>query len=102
VLIIGNEILSGRTRDVNPAYLATADELGIRLREAAWSTDVEADIVKAVNECRARYDYVSPPVASARLTTISPPSVARPSACRSSVIRGRGPARAPLPAGHAE
>jgi molybdenum cofactor synthesis domain-containing protein len=59
VLIIGNEILSGRTRDVNLAYLATGlTELGIRLREARVVADVEADIVKAVNDCRARYDYV--------------------------------------------
>ena len=59
VLIIGNEILSGRTRDVNLAYLATGlTRLGIRLREARVVADVEADIVKAVNECRARYDYV--------------------------------------------
>jgi molybdenum cofactor synthesis domain-containing protein len=59
VLIIGNEILSGRTRDVNLAYLAAAlTDLGIRLREARVVADVEADIVRAVNECRARYDYV--------------------------------------------
>jgi molybdenum cofactor synthesis domain-containing protein len=59
VLIIGNEILSGRTRDVNLAYLAAGlTELGIRLREARVVADVEADIVRAVNECRARYDYV--------------------------------------------
>jgi molybdenum cofactor synthesis domain-containing protein len=59
VLIIGNEILSGRTRDVNLAYLAAGlTDLGIRLREARVVADVEADIVRAVNECRARYDYV--------------------------------------------
>jgi molybdenum cofactor synthesis domain-containing protein len=59
VLIIGNEILSGRTRDVNLAYLAAGlTALGIRLREARVVADLEADIVRAVNECRARYDYV--------------------------------------------
>jgi molybdenum cofactor synthesis domain-containing protein len=59
VLIIGNEILSGRTRDVNLAYLAAGlTEIGIRLREARVVADVEADIVRAVNECRVRYDYV--------------------------------------------
>jgi len=59
VLIIGNEILSGRTRDVNLAYLAAGlTEIGIRLREARVVADIEADIVHAVNECRARYDYV--------------------------------------------
>jgi molybdenum cofactor synthesis domain-containing protein len=59
VLIIGNEILSGRTRDVNLAYLAAGlTQLGIRLREARVVADVEADVIRAVNECRARYDYV--------------------------------------------
>jgi molybdenum cofactor synthesis domain-containing protein len=59
VLIIGNEILSGRTRDVNLAYLAAGlTEIGVRLREARVLADVEADIIAAVNECRARYDYV--------------------------------------------
>ena len=59
VLIVGNEILSGRTQDVNLAYLAKRlNELGIRLREARVVADVEADIVAAVNACRARYDYV--------------------------------------------
>jgi molybdenum cofactor synthesis domain-containing protein len=59
VLIIGNEILSGRTKDVNLGYLAEQlTKLGIRLREARVVADVPADIVAAVNECRARYDYV--------------------------------------------
>jgi molybdenum cofactor synthesis domain-containing protein len=59
VLIIGNEILSGRTQDVNLNWLARQlSELGIRLREARVISDVEDEIVKAVNECRARYDYV--------------------------------------------
>jgi molybdenum cofactor synthesis domain-containing protein len=59
VLVIGNEILSGRTKDVNLGYLAEElTKLGIRLREARVVADVPADIVAAVNECRARYDYV--------------------------------------------
>jgi molybdenum cofactor synthesis domain-containing protein len=59
VLIIGNEILSGRTKDVNLGYIAEElTKLGIRLREARVVADVEAEIVAAVNECRARYDYV--------------------------------------------
>jgi molybdenum cofactor synthesis domain-containing protein len=59
VLIIGNEILSGRTKDVNLGYLAEElTKLGIRLREARVIADVESEIVVAVNECRARYDYV--------------------------------------------
>ncbi len=59
VLIIGNEILSGRTKDSNLAWLAEKlNEAGIRLREARVVSDVEDDIVRAVNEVRARYDYV--------------------------------------------
>lgn len=59
VLIIGNEILSGRTQDVNLNWLARQlTDLGIRLREARIVADIEAEIVKAVNEARARYDYV--------------------------------------------
>ncbi len=59
VLIIGNEILSGRTQDVNLAYLGSQlNAVGIRLREARVVADEEDEIVRAVNECRARYDYV--------------------------------------------
>ena len=59
VIVIGNEILSGRTRDANLPYLARRlGELGIRLREARVVADTEEAIAEAVNECRARYDYV--------------------------------------------
>jgi molybdenum cofactor synthesis domain-containing protein len=59
ILIIGNEILSGRTRDENLAYIATGlAEIGISLREARVVKDEEAAIVEAVNALRARYSYV--------------------------------------------
>ncbi|HEX6958930.1 MAG TPA: molybdopterin-binding protein [Ferrovibrio sp.] len=59
MLVIGNEILSGRTRDANMYYLAgRLTELGIRLMEARIVPDNEAMIVAAVNDLRARYDYV--------------------------------------------
>jgi molybdenum cofactor synthesis domain-containing protein len=59
VLVIGNEILSGRTKDANLNYLATAmTEIGIRLMEARVVPDIEATIIAAVNELRARYDHV--------------------------------------------
>jgi molybdenum cofactor synthesis domain-containing protein len=59
VLIIGNEILSGRTQDVNLNHIAlTVGEWGIQVREARVVPDVVEDIVAAVNACRARYDYV--------------------------------------------
>lgn len=59
VLIIGNEILSGRTQDSNLAYLATKlNEYGIQIREARVVPDTEEAIVEAVNALRVRYDYV--------------------------------------------
>jgi molybdenum cofactor synthesis domain-containing protein len=59
VLIIGNEILSGRTQDTNLAYLAKKlNEYGIQIHEARVVPDVEHDIVEAVNALRTRYDYV--------------------------------------------
>jgi molybdenum cofactor synthesis domain-containing protein len=59
LIIIGNEILSGRTTDANLPFLArTLGEIGIRLGEARVVSDDEDQIVEAVNACRARYDYV--------------------------------------------
>ena len=59
VLVIGNEILSGRTADVNAAYLATAlGEIGVALGEVRFLRDDEEAIVDAVNACRARFDWV--------------------------------------------
>jgi len=59
VLIIGDEILSGRTQDTNlgdiARYLAVH---GVDLVEARTVPDVMAEIVAAVNALRARYDYV--------------------------------------------
>ena len=59
VIIIGNEILSGRTQDKNLSWLATQlNELGIQLREARTVRDEEAAIAEAVNACRTHYSYV--------------------------------------------
>ncbi len=59
VIVIGNEILSGRTQDVNIAYLANRlNGLGVRLCEARIIADDETAIVEALNACRVRYDYV--------------------------------------------
>jgi molybdenum cofactor synthesis domain-containing protein len=58
-LIIGNEILSGRTHDVNLKHLGIElNKLGIQMREARVVADIEEEIVEAVNQCRAKYDYV--------------------------------------------
>jgi molybdenum cofactor synthesis domain-containing protein len=59
VIIIGNEILSGRTQDLNLKFLGERlHALGIRLAEARVVRDTEAAIVEAVNTSRAIYDYV--------------------------------------------
>lgn len=59
LVIIGNEILSGRTKDANLPYLATElNSIGIRLLEVRIIPDIEAEIVAAVNTLRARFDYV--------------------------------------------
>lgn len=59
VLVIGDEILSGRTQDKNVAQIATwLDVQGIRLREVRIVPDDEAEIGDALNALRARYDYV--------------------------------------------
>jgi molybdenum cofactor synthesis domain-containing protein len=59
VIIIGNEILSGRTQDENLAYIAKGlAQVGVVLREARVIPDVPDTIVGTVNEMRAKHDYV--------------------------------------------
>ncbi len=59
VIIIGNEVLSGRTQDKNLAFLGERlNEIGVRLAEARVIADDTDVIVQTVNECRAKYDYV--------------------------------------------
>jgi molybdenum cofactor synthesis domain-containing protein len=59
VLLIGDEILSGRTKDKNLGFIADfMTALGIDLREARLVPDVEEEIVAALNALRARYSYV--------------------------------------------
>src|SRR6202140_1900917 len=59
VLVIGDEILSGRTKDRNIGYIAEyLTALGIELKEVRVVGDEEAEIVAAVNALRARYGYV--------------------------------------------
>jgi molybdenum cofactor synthesis domain-containing protein len=59
VLVIGDEILSGRTQDQNTYYIAKyLAQLGVDLREARVTPDVTAEIVAAVNDLRRRYTYV--------------------------------------------
>jgi molybdenum cofactor synthesis domain-containing protein len=59
VLIIGNEILSGKTQDTNLQFLGfELAKLGIRLAEGRVVRDEPAAIVHHVNECRAMFTYV--------------------------------------------
>jgi molybdenum cofactor synthesis domain-containing protein len=59
VLVIGDEILSGRTQDTNINYIARFLALrGIDLREARVVGDVEVEIVAALNALRAAHDFV--------------------------------------------
>ena len=59
VIIIGDEILSGRTKDLNLGFLAAAlNDVGVQLREGRVVADVEGEIVAAVNSLRAKFDYV--------------------------------------------
>jgi molybdenum cofactor synthesis domain-containing protein len=59
VLIIGDEILSGRTQDTNLNFIARyLGPYGVDLAEARVVGDIEDEIVTALNHLRERYDYV--------------------------------------------
>jgi len=59
LLIIGDEVLSGRTKDANLQFLGQElNEIGIRMAEARIISDNEDIIVNTVNDVRAKYDYV--------------------------------------------
>jgi len=59
LMIIGNEVLSGRTRDANLQYIGTElNVLGVRLMEVRVIPDIEREIVEAVNALRHKFDYV--------------------------------------------
>jgi molybdenum cofactor synthesis domain-containing protein len=59
ILIIGDEILSGRTKDKNIGYICTwLEGNGIQVKEARVVPDIEEEIVAAVNALRAKFNYV--------------------------------------------
>src|SRR5271155_5515468 len=59
ILVIGDEILSGRTKDRNIGYIAEyLANLGIDTREARVVPDIESEIVVALDALRSRYTYV--------------------------------------------
>jgi len=59
VLIIGNEILSGRTQEINVKFIAMElSKIGISLSEVRVVPDINKQIIFALNELRKKYDYV--------------------------------------------
>jgi molybdenum cofactor synthesis domain-containing protein len=59
LLVIGDEILSGRTKDKNIGYVAEyLTNIGIDLREVRVVPDIEEEIVTALDALRARYTYL--------------------------------------------
>jgi len=59
IIIIGNEVLSGRTKDLNTSTLAQwLNSLGINVQEVRVIPDIEKTIVDNVNELRGKFNYV--------------------------------------------
>ena len=59
IIIIGNEVLSGRTKDLNTSTLSIwLNSLGINVCEVRVIPDIESTIVNTVNELRKKFDYV--------------------------------------------
>ena len=59
IIIIGNEILSGRTRDANSSAIALwLNSIGVKVQEVRVIPDVEGVIVKTINEVRKKNNYV--------------------------------------------
>ena len=59
IIVIGNEILSGRTQDVNVVYLSTwLNELGVKVAEVRMIPDIEGNIVKTINDVRKKFNYI--------------------------------------------
>ena len=59
ILIIGNEILSGRTQDTNTSTLATwLNSIGVKVGEVRVIPDIEKKIIDTINLLRKNYDYV--------------------------------------------
>ncbi len=59
IIIIGNEVLSGRTKDLNTSTLSIwLNSLGINVQEVRVIPDVEKTIINTVNELKNKFDYV--------------------------------------------
>ena len=59
ILIIGNEILSGRTQDTNTSTIAVwLNSIGVKVEEVRVIPDVEKTIIDTLNLLKSTYDYV--------------------------------------------
>ena len=59
IIIIGNEVLSGRTKDINTSTLALwLNSLGIEVKEVRIIPDIEKIIIETVNKLRKRFNYI--------------------------------------------
>ncbi len=59
IIIIGNEILSGRTQDINVVTISNwLNRLGVKLEEVRVIADIEKVIVKTISEVRKKFKYV--------------------------------------------
>jgi len=59
IIIIGNEILSGRTQDVNVVAISLwLNDLGVKLDEVRVIPDIENSIIRTINEVRKKFKYV--------------------------------------------
>ena len=59
IIVIGNEILSGRTQDINVSFLCKwLNDLGVRVTEVRIIEDNEDSIVKNINELKNKFKYI--------------------------------------------
>ena len=59
IIVIGNEILSGRTRDINVLTISNwLNELGVKLEEVRIIPDIQKTIIKTIKEVRKKFKYI--------------------------------------------
>jgi len=87
ILVIGDEILSGRTKDKNIGFIAEyLTNIGIDLKEVRVVADDEPDIIAALDALRNATITSLPPAASDRPMTTSPPTASRKRSASASTI----------------
>ena len=59
IIIIGNEVLSGRTKDINTSTLSLwLNSLGVQVKEVRIIPDIEKDIIETINTFKNKFSYV--------------------------------------------